>query len=98
MTEILAVLAVLGMACLVWQAGGWLLLPGRCPVRAQVLASGDGDGVEQTVRALLWLRRSGLWRGQVVIVDSGLSREGLSLVMALARRTGAEFAGLGRTP
>ena len=98
MTQVFAVMAVFGMACLVWLAGGWLLLPGRCPVRAQVLASGDGDGVEQTVRALLWLRRSGLWRGQVVIVDSGLSREGLSLVMALARRTGAEFAGLGRTP
>ena len=47
MTQVFAVMAVFGMACLVWLAYGWLLLPGRCPVRAEVLAEGSGEGLEQ---------------------------------------------------
>lgn len=96
MTQIFAVMAVFGMACLVWLAWGWLLLPGRCPIRAQVLADGGGEGLEQTLRALRWLRRSGLLRCEVVIRDNGLDRAGLELALTLARREGARF--LGRRP
>lgn len=93
MTQILAVFAVIGMACLVWLAYGWLLLPGRCSVRAMVNASGDGDGLEQTVKSLLWLRNAGFWQGGIAICDAGLSHSGLMLAMTLARQDGIEFCG-----
>lgn len=93
MTQFFAVLAVFGMACLVWLAYGWLLLPGSCPIRAVVLADGGGEGLEHTVKGLLWLRRTGLWRGSVAIRDAGLNPEGLMLARALARQDGVEFCG-----
>ena len=54
-------------------------------LRIQVVdAQGDGGGLEQTVKALLWLRRTGLWWGEVVIRDRGLDAGGLALARALA--------------
>lgn len=97
MTEILPFLAVLlaafGLVGLGWLALGWLLLPGVCPVRAVVEARGAGDGLEQTVKALLWLRRTGLWRGAVVIDDCGLDEGGAALARALAAQRGVYFTG-----
>ena len=93
MTVVFSVFAVLGMACVVWLAYGWLLMPEPSPLRVVVLAAGTGEGVEQTVKGLLWLRKNRLWRGTVSIEDDGLSREGLQLTLALARQEGVEFAG-----
>ena len=89
--QFFAVLAVFGMACLVWLAYGWLLLPGDCPVEAVIAASGSGEGLEHTVRGLLWLRKNRLWCGRIVIRDAGLDPEGLALAAALARREGIEL-------
>lgn len=93
MAQIVVLLAVFGLVCLVWLAYGWLLLPGRCPMGVVVTAAGEGEGLEQTIRGLLWLRRSGLWNGSIVIRDGGLSREGLTLTLLIARREGVEFCG-----
>lgn len=93
MTQILVLPAVFGVACLIWLAFGRLLLPGRCPMCVVVTATDGGDGLEQTVRGLLWLKRSGLWSGSIAIRDGGLNREGLSLTLLLARREGVEFCG-----
>ena len=93
MRQVFAVLAVFGLACLLWLAYGWLLLPGGCPVRAVVSASGSGEGLEQTIKGLLWLRRNRLWSGTVTIRDDGLNEEGLMLALALARRENVEFSG-----
>ncbi len=93
MTQIFAVLAVFGMGCILWLTYGWMLLPGVCPVQAVITADGGGEGLEQTVKSLLWLRRSGLWKGTVAIRDGGLTPDGLALAMALARQTGVEFRG-----
>lgn len=93
MTQFFAVLAVFGMACLVWLAYGWLLLPGSCPIQAVVLADGGGEGLEHTVKGLLWLRRTGLWHGSVTIRDAGLNPDGLILARTLARQDGVEFCG-----
>ena len=41
---------------------------------------------------LLWLRRTGLWWGDVVIEDCGLDRDGMALARALGSRTGVEFS------
>ena len=86
-------LAAFGLVGLVWLAVGWLLLPGVCPVRAVVEARGPGEGLEQTVKALLWLRRTGLWRGAVVIDDHGLDEAGAALARALAEQRGVYFTG-----
>ena len=93
MMQFFVVFAVFGLACLLWLAYGWLLLPGSCPVRAVVTASGGGEGLEQTVKGLLWLRKNRLWTGTVTIQDGGLNEEGLLLALILARREGVEFGG-----
>lgn len=89
-----ALLAAFGLMCLVWLALGWLLRPaGSCPARMTVTARGAGEGLEQTVRSLLWLRRTGLWRGELVIEDRGLDGDGLALARALAGESGVSFSG-----
>ena len=93
MTQLFAVLAVFGLACLLWLAYGWLLLPGSCPVQAVVTAAGGGEGLEQTVKGLLWLRKNRLWSGSIFIRDGGLTDDGLLLALALARQEGIEFCG-----
>lgn len=93
MTQFFAILAVFGMACLIWLAYGWLLAPTPCPIRATIQAEGMGDGVERTLRGLLWLRRSGVWHGEILIRDCGLTREGLALAMQLSRQYNVNFIG-----
>ena len=91
--QFLAVLlAAFGLVSLGWLAMGALLLPGVCPARMVVDAQGDGCGLEQTVKALLWLRRTGLWWGEVVIRDRGLDQAGIALARALAAETGVSFS------
>lgn len=97
MTQFFAVLAVFGLACLVWLAYGWLLLPGSCPVEAVVIAAGSGEGLEQTIRGLLWLQKNRLWSGAITIRDGGLDQNGLLLALTLARREGIEFCGRNHT-
>ena len=96
MTEIVQFLAILlaafGLVSLGWLAQGALLLPGRCAARFVVSARGGGEGLEQTVKGLLWLRRTGLWRGVVVIEDCGLDESGLALARALAEESGVCFS------
>lgn len=96
MTEVFQFLAVLlaafGLVSLGWLALGALLLPGVCPARMVIEARGGGEGLEQTVKALLWLRRTGLWWGEVVIEDCGLSQEGEALARALAQRGDVAFS------
>ena len=89
---IAALLAAFGLVSLGWLAIGALLLPAVCPARMVVEAQGSGDGLEQSVKAILWLRRTGLWWGDVVIEDCGLDREGVALARALADQNGVEFS------
>ncbi len=53
---------------------------------AVVWGTGSGDGLEQTVSAFLWLRRSGLWSGAILLEDGGLDEEGRQLAEQLAER------------
>ena len=84
-------LILFGLACLLWVGLGRLLLPCSCAVRASVMGRGRGEGLEQTVKGLLWLRQSGLWRGVVVIENGGLNPEGMALAETLARQDGVEL-------
>ena len=97
MTEMIQFFAILlaafGLVSLGWLVLGALLLPGRCDARLTVSARGGGEGLEQTVKGLLWLRRTGLLRGEVVIEDCGLDGDGLALAWALAGKSGVSFSG-----
>ena len=93
MAPIFSVFAVFGLACVVWFACGWMLLPGPCSVQAVVTAVSGGEGLEQTVKGLKWLQKTGLWKGNISICDGGLNREGVRLALALAREEGIEFRG-----
>lgn len=92
MTQFFAVFAVFGLACLVWLAYGWMLLPGSCPVEAVVTATGSGEGLEQTVKGLLWLQKNRLWEGTITIRDGGLTEEGRMVALTLAKQEGVWFA------
>ena len=80
-------MAAAGLAVLLWWQAGRLLrpVPGR---NVQVVISGRGDGeeLEQTLRALYWLRGMGLLRGGIVIETEELTSAGLALAAELTRR------------
>jgi len=87
-------LAAFGLICLGWLIYGRLVLPvGERDGSVCILvdAQGEGESLEQTVSALLWLRKTGLWRGAVVIRDGGLTPAGLVLARKLAQRPGVEL-------
>lgn len=84
---VLSVLCVLGLAFLGWWLFGRLLRPipdgAMCAV---VPARGEGEHLEQAVRAMIWLRGMGLLNCPVVIADTGLTPQGRELAMKLALR------------
>lgn len=73
-----AIFAALGLIALLWTAYGAMLMPvGRVEtLELRLIASGDGTDVEQMIRGLCWLKRAGLLRGKVVILDRGLTPKG----------------------
>ena len=85
---ILATLAVIGLLSLGWSLFGRMLTPvGPGPVYAVVPASGGGEGLEQTVRSLLWLQGGELAGVTVVVADMGLDEDGRRLAEALCRQS-----------
>lgn len=83
------------MACVLVMAGGAYLLlgllvrPGRTDARGVwtvVYASGEGEDLEQRLRALMWLRGLGLQSGRILLVDGGLSARGREVADCLTRR------------
>ena len=78
---ILALLCALGAAVLLWLFFGWLVRPASVHNLWTVIPGrGDGDSLEAALRQLAWLRRAGLFRGEAVIWDAGLTPEGRELV------------------
>ena len=86
---LVGLLAAFGLVCLGWMAFGAMVLPvgsEGVATRAVITASGGGEGLEQALSALLWLRRSGLWNGEIFLEDDGLNEEGKALAVRLAQR------------
>ena len=82
-----AALAALGLAGLLWWQVGQLLRPLPAPVVTIVVSGrGDGEHLEQTLRALYWLRGMGLLRGGIVIETEELTPAGRMLAAELVRR------------
>lgn len=84
---VLALLAAAGLLALGWLLLGAAVAPvGRGSVYAVVPAGGDGEGLEQDLAGLRWLRKGGMARFTVVIADCGLSGQGRRLAERLAWR------------
>ncbi len=97
---VLSLLAVAGMMSLSWLLFGRILTPaGNRETVSMVPGQGDGEGLEQAVRGLLWLRGGGMLQGELVIVDCGLSPTGRSIAAALCmREPGVEVWALSDLP
>ena len=84
---LLTALCVLGLSLAGWWLTGRLLRPiPHSAVYAVIPCRGDGDGMEQTVRALVWLRSLGLLNCPVILMDAGLSPMGRETALRLALR------------
>lgn len=88
---VLGLLAAFGLLALCWLLLGRLLLPVPLDLTVSLTGHGDGEGLEQGVRALHWLRRTGLWRGDIRIVDRGLSPRGLAVARRLVEDCHAQL-------
>lgn len=83
-------LAVFGLLSLCGLVYSRLVLPVAGNTLAVIPVSGNGGMLEQNVAGLLWLRKTGLWQGNIIILDRGLDTEGLALAHQLAQRDGVE--------
>lgn len=82
-----AAMCALGLAFLAWWLFGRLLRP--IPAgRALVVLPGrrEGEGLEQAVRAFVWLRGMGLLNCPIAIANVDLTPAGFELALRLAAR------------
>lgn len=86
---LLAMLAAVGLASLIWAAVRAVLFP-LSPVRRETVAlipaQGDGEYLEQQVQTLQLLRQEQNIFGLILLVDCGLSSEGKKISQLLARQ------------
>ena len=84
---LLSLLAVAGLLGLGWLCFARLLRPMGGKYAVTLLsAQGEGEELEQALTGLFWLRGAGFTVGQVVIVDRGLTPQGLALARVLAEQ------------
>ena len=86
---LLAMLAAVGLASLLWAAVRAVFFPGAPRQRhivALIPAQGDGEGLEQQVRTLRNMRKERNVFSLILLVDCGLSEEGKKLSRLLARQ------------
>ena len=83
----LALLCGVGAAALMALFLSWLLRPGDFrQMRVVVSGRGEGERLEALLQWLAWLRRTGLFRGEAVIWDAGLTPAGRELALELTLR------------
>ena len=87
LATVLVLSSLIGTCCTVCLLYGYLLRPcTNYGTWAVVWGFGDGEGLEQRVRSLMWLRACGLLRCRVILLDGGLNEEGQKLAHNLTRR------------
>ena len=73
-----------------WTVYGSLRTPVRCGrgtgVSTVVTARGSAEGLEQTLKGLIWLEENGIVVARILIVDCGMDEEGLALARLLAKK------------
>ena len=86
--EIMLVLLTLaGGCCIVCFLYSCILCPhAACGTVAVVRGAGNGEGLEQRVRNLMWLQSCGVLRCRPMLVDCGLDEEGRAIAVRLAER------------
>lgn len=85
---LVALLASIGLASIMWTVVRAVLFAGpevRRELAVLLPAQGDGERLEEQVRALQALRRERLLSGRALLVDCGLTGEGRKLAEALVR-------------
>ena len=86
---VVALLAAIGLASLVWTAVRAVLFAGperRREIGLVLPAQGDGERLEEQLRVLESLRREQGLAGRALLVDCGLTQEGRRLAELLAGR------------
>ena len=86
---VVALLAAIGLASLVWTAVRAVLFAGperRREIGLVLPAQGDGEHLAEQVRSLGALRREQGIFGPVLLVDCGLTEEGRKLCALLAKK------------
>ena len=85
---IIALLASIGTATLLWAAVQALIFvpPRHQDAVVLVSARGDGEDLEAQVRALILMREDQRVVGEVLLVDCGLTEEGRTLCRLLSRQ------------
>ena len=80
--------AVIAMLILVlaWCIVGRMLLPVRTAAKLVYFLTGEEPALERQVRAVSWLRSSGLFDGMLLLVTADASETACVLAAALARR------------
>jgi hypothetical protein len=81
---VICALAAAGVLLVVWAMVAALILPARADCIV-VAATGDAAELQQKLRTYSFLRNSGLMRTRIVIVDCGLSAQGLQIAQRLAQ-------------
>lgn len=78
LTVFCALLTALGALTVIWLVLGLFLCPlgSDGSVSVTIRLHGDAAGLEHSLRALRWLRGSGLLAAQVHLEDEGLTPEG----------------------
>jgi len=55
-------------------------------VSTVVTARGSAEGLEQTLKGLVWLEENGIVVTRILIVDCGMDEEGLALARLLTKQ------------
>jgi hypothetical protein len=65
-----------GLLCALWTVFGYLLFPmGRGSALVIQCGAGDSAKVEEALRYFSWLRGMGLYKGRLLVLDAGMTKE-----------------------
>ena len=89
---LIAMGAVSVMFGIIWLIIGRLRTPilwgSQVRVSTVVSATGEAEGLEQALDGLIWLQENGLLKGQIVIADCGMDRDGERLARQAVKKYG----------
>ena len=93
---LIAVAAVSVIFGVIWSLFWSLKTPVRCGhgtgMSTVLTVQGGAEGLEQTLKGLVWLHENGTMSGQILLVDAGLNDEGRILArLILKKYTGVAF-------
>ena len=86
----IAVAAIAIIFWVIWSLLGSLKTPVRSGqstgVTTVVTVQDSGEGLEQTLKSLIWLQENGTMPGQIILADAGLNDEGKILTRLIVKK------------